>query len=194
MADKKDKATERKPEPVEAAAPAPVEAPASVESDRSTWPRDEQQTWFQNERAMDLLARTCQVFGINPSTQVRPLELMGWRVVPEDRLEDRPMAVVVKTYGGKKLVWYEDEDYPMDQDTEERLADIFNAYSIDPTTKLKVRRNLPEDLTLPRQFVTGYSAAQKYGDHVYKKGYLQEGGRTEAGRRERARTAAAAKR
>lgn len=131
--------------------------------------------------AFELLDRVCGVFGVDPDVNARPRQLLAWSYYPEQPLDGIPAAVVIVTGGGKKLKMFDDPDYPMDQDTEERLADIFNAYTIDGTTKNRVRTNLPGDLTLPLIHVTGVSTQS---EHRYQGGYLRSGGKTEAAKRQ----------
>jgi hypothetical protein len=134
--------------------------------------------------AIELLLVACELFGVNPNRDASPLELAGWRYYPADRRERIPAAVAIVTCGGRKLKIFEDPDYPMDQDTDEVLAGIFNAFTVNPQTKLRERKELPDDLTLPRAAVTGIS---ERADHVYRGGYLRSGGASEAARRAAAR-------
>jgi hypothetical protein len=133
-----------------------------------------------NEAAKLLLLDACDRFGVVPTKEVRPKELLAWNYYGERVQDGVPASVVIVTAGGVKLRHYEDPDYPMEPETEERLAIIFNAYRIDKDTGKPIRMPLPTDLALPLAAVTGIPTRQ---DHVYRRGYLKEGGRAEANRR-----------
>lgn len=139
----------------------------------------------------DLLLEACNVFAVDPDQDVRPVELDNWKFYPGNRLEGRPDQVVLVTRGGMKIGWFRTPDHPdqallvthgaqFDQATETRLRPIFGAWQTDPKTKDVTPIPLPDDLALPAAVVTGLSDAQA---HVYKKGYLQSGGKQEADRR-----------
>lgn len=160
--------------PAEAKEPEPVAGPILKETNGRT-----------DKAAVALLMRACELFGIDPHQDARPRELAEWKFYPGDRLDGIPDAIVLITMGGVKIKWFADEDYPIDQETEERLAQKLNAFRVDGATKGLVRVDLPDDLTLPRAAVTGLTDAQ---DHRFKGGYLRSGGKTEAARREQAKT------
>jgi len=130
----------------------------------------------------ELLLDACERFNVDPTLERVPRELLKWRYEPANRLTRVPAAVVIVTSGGVKLKHYEDPDYPMDQDTEETLARIFGAFAKD-ADKNVVRTPLPEDLALPIQAVTGIPQT---ADHVFRRGYLREGGKKEADKRDKA--------
>jgi hypothetical protein len=155
--------------------PAAAEAPVKVAPDANG---------RKDAQAVDLLLEACDLFGVNPDPDVRPVELLSWRYYPADRRTDTPAKVVIVTAGGQKLGIWEDPDVPLEADTEETLRNIFGAFDVDPVTKAKVPGQLPPDLTLPRTAVTGISDRT---DHVYKGGYLRSGGRREGARRQAAR-------
>lgn len=134
-----------------------------------------------SDEAVDLLLEACDLFGINPDPETRPIEMLSWRYYAGDRRTDTPAKVVVVTAGGQKLSIWEDPDVPLEPETEETLRNIFNAWRVDPVTKLKVPAEMPNDLTLPRAAVTGLSDSQA---HVYRGGYLRGGGKREAAKRD----------
>ena len=128
---------------------------------------------IKSDEAINLLLDACEVYGINPDPETRPKELLQWRYYPADRREDRPARVVIVTAGGQKVDLFEgDADPMMTIDSEEVLRGIFNAYKIDPVSKLRVNSDLPEDLTLPRIAVTGVPEGVA---HRYVGGYLRRG-------------------
>lgn len=135
----------------------------------------------QSKQAVDLLLDACELFGVNPEQDQRPVELLSWRYRAANRVEQIPASVTLVTAGGQKLVHYADPSYPMDPDTIERLRNVFNAYRKDKDGT-RIPLPLPTDLTLPEGAVTGLVASD---DHVYRRGYLREGGRTESQRRRR---------
>lgn len=128
----------------------------------------------------DTLMDACETYGINPDPALRPVELAAWKYYQEDAIQGIPGYVQLVTGGGVKLRHYDDPDFPMDRDTEEKLRGIFGAFTIDPATKLPVPVPLPTDLTLPAEAVDGIPRKQ---DHRFRKGYLREGGKAEAARR-----------
>lgn len=133
-----------------------------------------------SREALELLDEVCALFGVDPDVDARPRQLLAWTYYRAMPLDGVPAAVVIVTGGGKKLKVFEDPDYQMDPDTEERLAGIFNAYEMDPVSKNMVRKDLPDDLTLPLIHVTGVST---HAEHRYQGGYLKSGGKTEAAKR-----------
>lgn len=155
------------------------------EPERSAGPILKETNGRADKAAIELLMRACELFGIDPHQDARPKELAEWKFYAGNRLDGIPDAIVLVTMGGVKIKWYADEDYPIDQETEERLAQKLNAFRVDGGTKGLVRVPLPDDLTLPRAAVTGLTDAQ---DHRYKGGYLRSGGKTESTRREQAKT------
>ncbi len=136
----------------------------------------------------DLLLEACDRFGVDPTNEARPRELASWNFYPGDDLADIPPSVVIVTHGGQKLRHFADPDYlapgcterAMDQDTEETLARIFAAFAKAEDKSIR-RVPLPADLALPLPMVTGIS--ERHG-HVYRRGYLREGGAAEAKRRQ----------
>lgn len=141
--------------------------------------------------AKELLLDACERFGIDPTEQSQPRELLNWKYLHEDRRQRIPAAVVLVTGGGVKLHIFADPDYMapgctqpgMNQDTEETLARIFQAFKKDPKTKEVTRIPLPEDMALPEPAVTGHATTTA---HRYRRGYLREGGKEEANRRDAA--------
>lgn len=140
--------------------------------------------------AKRLLVYACNLFGVNPSVNAKPRELMNWRWVSGEG--EAPDAVVLVTGGGLKLKCFEDPDWPMDRETEDRIRKAMNLFRVNKEKTEVVPLPLPADLTLPRHCVDGMAPGQKR-DHVYKRGYVKSGGRIEAARREAARKAAANK-
>lgn len=144
-----------------------------------------------------LLLDACERFGVDPCIETRPQELASWNYYKADRLAGTPASVVIVTKGGVKLRHYDDPDYiapgatapAMDQDTEERLANIFQAFERDAQKNI-VRKALPADLALPAMAVTGLSTKT---EHRFRRGYLKEGGKAEAERRTAAAKAKAKK-
>lgn len=131
--------------------------------------------------ALNLLLDACERFGVNPEQDHRPAELLAWRFSPENRVEQIPASVTLVTAGGLKLVHYADPGYPEDPDTIERLRNVFGAWKKDKDGT-RVPLPLPTDLTLPEGAVTGLVQSD---DHVYRRGYLRDGGKAEAARRGR---------
>lgn len=155
------------PPPAKAAAPAPAYV---VEASGN-----------KSARALAILLDACELFGVNPEQDQRPVELLSWRYRPGDPREQLPESVTLVTAGGVKIVHYADPAYPMDPDTTERLRAVFGAYRKDKDGT-RVPLPLPTDLTLPEGAVTGLVQSD---EHVYRRGYLREGGRAEAVRRGR---------
>lgn len=138
-------------------------------------------TGNRSEEARDLLLDACERYGINPVQDQRPVELSAWKYRPANAVEQVPASVTLVTAGGLKIVHYEDDAYPADPETEERLRNVFGAWRKDKDGT-RVALPLPTDMTLPQGAVTGLAMTD---DHVYRRGYLREGGKTEAQRRGR---------
>lgn len=130
--------------------------------------------------AKELLLDACEAFGVNPIVEADPGELLSWNYYPGDRMGRFPASVVIVTYGGVKLKWFADRNHPMDPTTEEILARLFKAFKTDAKTQAVERTALPADLALPIAAITGKAGTER---HVYRRGYLREGGKTEATRR-----------
>lgn len=132
-----------------------------------------------NPAAVSLLLDACEVFGINPFADQKPVELLSWASYPgaDDAAQVTPDAVVIVTAGGVKLKHYDDPSYPMDPETKERLERIHGANRIDPRTRLPITVPLGDDVTLPATAVTGRSNST---EHQYVGGYLKGGGRVAA--------------
>jgi hypothetical protein len=170
---------------------AAAEAPARPEPATSTLVRMDNGQTEATGAMRELLLDACDRFGVDPTEESNPRELINWKYYHEDVRNRVPASVVLVTAGGVKVRHYADPDYlapgctelAMDQDTEEILARIFGAFTKDPQTKEIRRTALPKDLALPPQAVTGLSQAK---DHQYRRGYLREGGKVEADRREKA--------
>lgn len=135
---------------------------------------------FKGRPGVDTLMDACERYGVNPDPDIKPIELNKWNYYPEDVVTGVPGYIQMVTGGGIKIRHYDDPDWPMDQDTEERLRNVFRSFAIDPDTKLPKPTPLPEDLTLPIEAVTGIPRKE---DHRYRGGYLRSGGKTEAARR-----------
>jgi hypothetical protein len=127
-----------------------------------------------------LLAEACYVFGINPDPALKPRELAAYRVDPgdPDGVPAVPVSVVLVTAGGLKV------RYPIDDDTENRLRLVYGAYKVNRATGEREVLPLPEDLTLPRANVDGVVRSD---EHVYRTGYLREGGKEAAARKAKLR-------
>jgi hypothetical protein len=121
-----------------------------------------------------LLAELCYTFGLNPNPALKPREVIAHKFDAGDENATPPVppSVTVVTGGGLKI------RYPFDDDTENRLRIVFNAYTV--RNGERVTLPLPADLTLPRASVDGQVHST---EHQYRKGYLREGGREEANRR-----------
>jgi hypothetical protein len=132
-------------------------------------------------RFAGLLAEACYVFGLNPDPTVKPIELAAFRCDPGDPngVNPTPASVVLVTGGGLKI------RYPIDEDTENRLRIVYNAYKVNTKTGEREVLPLPPDLALPREHVDG---VVRTADHQYRTGYLREGGKAEAARREQLRS------
>ncbi len=171
------------PETTSTEAPPAVAAPvipAAKRGDELTSRILPKRMWEQlgiaSDVAAQLLAEACYVFGIDPNPKLKPLELAKWRFIAgdPDGLPPLPAAVSLVTSGGTKI------QYPIDDDTEYRLRVIYNAFVIDKSTNEKKILPLPQDLTLPRQYVDGIVRSN---EHQYRTGYLREGGKVEAEKR-----------
>lgn len=138
---------------------------------------------------ISLLLEACERFGVNPSADVKPQELLAWRYYPgaDDPGRVAPDAVVIVTAGGAKLKHWDDPAEPMDPDTEDRLRRIFHAFRVDAKTKDRVILPLPGDLTLPAAAVIGVG----HTDHQYPGGYVKSGGKAAAEEKEKRRAARA---
>lgn len=128
--------------------------------------------------ARALLMQVCERLGINPDVNTKPVELLTWTYYRGDELNQIPDAVSVVTAGGRKLKLYADDS--VDDDTVAMLARVFKI-APHPDGSPWQAIELPEDLTLPTVEVTGMSLE---AGHVYRKGYLKEGGKAEAARRQ----------
>jgi HAMP domain-containing protein len=125
---------------------------------------------------VELIAEACYVFGINPDPALKPRELAAHRIDQgePDGTPPVPASVVLVTAGGLKI------RYPIDDDTDTRLHIVYNAFRVNKDTGDREMLPLPGDLTLPRENVDGIVRAQ---EHVYRSGYLKEGGAAERERR-----------
>lgn len=131
-----------------------------------------------NPKAVALLRQVCARFGVNPDPLARPEELLSWTYYGGDPENDIPAAVTIVTAGGRKLKLFADDT--VDDDTVQMLGRTFGLKP-HPDGSPWTAAELPEDLTLPSNHVTGYSPDQQ---HRYEKGYLREGGKVEAARRQ----------
>ncbi len=163
-------------EPPAAAAPLPGASAAGKKSAiRVPGERNGQQ---DRADAKALLFHVCEVFGVDPSADKRPEELLTWTFYPGKPVDGIPASVSIVTGGGQKLKLYEDDS--LEDDTVQTLGRIFK---LTPKAEGKpwTTDDLPENLTLPPVMVHGYSTSQ---EHVYKGGYLKSGGAKEAARRQ----------
>lgn len=145
-----------------------------------------EQTGKDSMNAISLLLEACDIYGVNPSADQTPRELLAWKFYPGEDDPARgvqPDAVVIVTGGGLKLKHYDDPDMPMDPDTVQRLQRAFSLFRQDPTTKQIVALALPADLTLPAASVNGIGTT----DHQYHGGYLKSGGTTAAADKQKRR-------
>lgn len=180
-----------------AKAPKPAAAPAAAaKADQGYRVPDE----FRGKPGLHLLMRACNLLGIDPDPTLPVFnpkrhkpeagaafrELMDWRFYRGDRSAGDPDYVTLVTAGGLKITHRDDMAQPWDDETDHRLALAFNAFRINRETKLPERIALPADLTLPANAVLGFSDETR---HQYRRGYLREGGRAEADRREAAEAA-----
>jgi hypothetical protein len=129
----------------------------------------------RDELEAELLAEACFVFGINPDPSLRPIELAKHRFDPGDPTGASPVApsVTLVTAGGLKI------RYPVDEDTETRLRNVYHAFKVGKDGERQVLP-LPADLTLPRENVDGVVRSH---EHQYRTGYLREGGKNESDKR-----------
>lgn len=137
--------------------------------------------------AIALLIEACTIYGVNPSADIRPKELMSWRFYPgeDDPTKGvQPDAVVFVTTGGVKIKHFDDPDVPMDPETEDRLRRIFGLFKQDPKSKEITALPLPDDRTLPATAVTGGVTST---EHQYVGGYLKAGGRKAAAEKQKRR-------
>jgi hypothetical protein len=147
-----------------------------------------EQNGTTSDHAISLMLEACDIYGVNPSADQVPRELLAWRFYQG---EDDPArgvtadAVVIVTGGGLKLKHYDDDDpaNPRDLDTVDRLRRAFGLFQKDPKTKETVVLPLPGDLTLPAATVNGIG----HTDHQYPGGYVKTGGKHAAAEKERRR-------
>lgn len=145
---------------------------------------------FKNRAGADLLMEACRAYNLDPNPKL-PVYVHG-KHKPDPRLPYReilawqyydgvgsglPDKVVIVTAGGAKL------SYPPDTQSYDVLRNVFKAFTVDPITKQLVPGELPPDLSLPIETVTGIPITDKY---ILRRGYLREGGRAGADRREAA--------
>jgi len=112
-----------------------------------------------------LFAEACEVYGINPDPDAR--EIISEAVFyPGDRLAvpPTPDRVQFVTAGGLKV------SQPMTEPFEEQLRRWLKAFRMNKLTGELEPVDLPDDLTLPREAVTGISTRT---DHRYEGGYLR---------------------
>jgi hypothetical protein len=126
-------------------------------------------------RGEALFQQACHVYGIDPNPDVRPREVLQWKFYPET--VDTPEHVTLVTAGGQKL------SFPPDEPTFEKLRQIFRVNRVNEKGE-RVEGVLPADLALPLPMITGFP--ERSGAHVYRRGYLREGGKAEANRRDAA--------
>lgn len=155
--------------------PATAGQPVAIPKDGYTLPDA-----LKGQRGASLLLDACNLYGVNPDTSLPTYagrgtgpfrELLAWRFYPGDERAGIPDAVGLVTVGGTKIKHHADPDYPMDDDTEQRLRQVFRAFKRDPKTNEIVPLPLPVDLTLPRPCVS--SVVPPGGDHQYRGGYLR---------------------
>lgn len=112
-----------------------------------------------------LYAEACEVYGVNPDPEAREVisEVVYY---PGDRLAvpPTPDRVQFVTAGGLKI------SQPMTELFEEQLRRWLRAYRLNKTTGDLEPTDLPDDLTLPREAVTGISTRV---DHRFEGGYLR---------------------
>lgn len=139
-----------------------------------------------------LLVKACEIFGVNPdpdalvkypnpspgvrAPKAEP-ELLNYKMYPGSAETGEPDAVCIVTAAGVKLKYFADDS--VDQATDDTLRRIFRAFKTGPDGAI-LAQPLPSDWTLPSNAVRGVPG----GDHQYARGYLKEGGKTEADRRE----------
>jgi len=124
-----------------------------------------------------LLAEACYVFGINPDPTLKPREVLSYRFDAGDPNGATPIPpyVSIVTGGGVKI------RYPIDDDTEIRLRQVYNCFTVDKKSGERLVLPLPPDLTLPREAADG---VVRSSEHQYRTGYLREGGKTAADKRQ----------
>jgi hypothetical protein len=144
---------------------------------------------FKNRQGVELLMKACHAYNLNPDPTLTVF--IHGRHEPDPRLPYRevlawnyyegsgsvPNRVVIVTAGGAKL------SYPPDAAAFDVLRNVFKAFTVDPITKQLVPGELPPDLALPIETVTGIPITDK---HILRRGYLREGGRAGADRRDAA--------
>lgn len=112
-----------------------------------------------------LFAEACEVYGINPDPDAREVisEVVYY---PGDLLAvpPTPDRVSFVTAGGLKV------SQPMTELFEEQLRRWLKAFRMNKATGELEPTDLPDDLTLPREAVTGISTRV---DHRYEGGYLR---------------------
>lgn len=160
----------------------------------------------RGEGAVELLLEACDRYGINPDQRLPKFnprrhalsinsdtrELAAWAFYAGENDTDVPDSVVLVTEGGFKLRYARPVDLGdreldvafIGDQTETQLRQALNAYQVDPKTRQRIPAALPEDLALPFEALKGFSP--KDGAQMYRRGYLREGGKTEAERRARA--------
>jgi hypothetical protein len=118
-----------------------------------------------------LFAEACVAYAINPDPNAHPVEILKrqdgsrWKFVPGNVHERIPDRVVFVTGGGLKVT------HPMDADMEERLhKGLFKTTRTRNYNEL-VNYALPNDLTLPREIVTGIPPKNR--DNGFPGGYLR---------------------
>lgn len=153
---------------------------------------------FEGKPGAELLLKVCDLFGVDPNPKLPTFvagkhvptantkfrELLNWRFYPGDPDAGMPDKVTIVTAGGRKLTV--DSNGEFDSDTETILRHAFRAFKMNPKTNEPEPMALPGDLTLPVEAVLGIVMSD---EHVYRRGYLGEGGKREADRRD-ARVAA----
>lgn len=123
-----------------------------------------------------LMAEACCAFGIDPNPSKKPRQLLAFRVITgdPDAVPPEAPAVSLVTGGGKKL------RYPMDDTTEHVVREIFGAFVVRGGKKEELP--LPADLALPLEALDG---VVRKSTHLYRGGYLAQGGKAEASQRDR---------
>lgn len=145
---------------------------------------------FKNRAGVDLLMKACQAYNLdpnpklavyvhgkhNPDPRLPYREILAWQFY-DGAGSGLPDKVVIVTAGGAKLA------YPPDMQSLDVLRNVFKAFTVDPVSKQLVPGELPPDLSLPIETVTGIPITDKY---ILRRGYLREGGRAGSDRREAA--------
>ncbi len=137
---------------------------------------------------ISLMLEACDIYGVDPSADKAPRELLAWKFYPGEDDPARgvtPDAVVIVTGGGLKLRHYDDDapGSPKDPDTVDKLRRAFGLFKQDPKTKEVIVLPLPGDLTLPAATVNGVG----HTDHQYVGGYVQSGGKSAAAAKDQRR-------